>query len=149
MYTDINIRPLIVALISSFLVMFAISYAWHGVLLNDFYKLYLHTSPSLSKPVFYIILTSWYLLISAGMTMLIYLLREINTNPILKGVLLGAVVGFVLQLIFYSAGLTFYHNPSTHQIMVDMIWQIAEQSTGGWIIARFFYPANQGSGALA
>ncbi len=54
--------------------------------------------------------------------------------PLLRGVISGAAVGFILFALVTVLGISFTKNINVTYILVDCAWQIVEQIIGGVII---------------
>lgn len=114
----------LISWIVSGVIMFSLSYLWHGVFLNDFERL---TYP---RATFLTLSTIVYFGIALVLTALVSFL-EINKKPILKGFLIGMVLGFFIYLIAFVLGISFNSTPKFEYIALDVFWQIIEQAIGG------------------
>lgn len=117
--------------IFSGIVMFSLSYLWHGVILNDFERL---TYP---RATFLTLATIVYLGISLALTTL-NTFFEINKKPIFKGLILGLVLGFFIYLIAFVLGISFNSTPKFEYIALDVAWQMFEQGLGGLVCGLVF-----------
>ena len=117
----------------STVVMAAISYVWHGLALTDItdlrmdFWLYLGLS-SVAYLVIGLILT---LAIHFGIA------REwisLKTGFPLKSMLVGGGIGILIYLVVLLSGLSFASHGVQH-VVVDLIWQIVEQSIGGLMVS--------------
>ena len=113
-------------LISSAL-MYGISYAWHGLLLND-----LHSVPY-PLPLFLVLLALVYLGIGFGLTYVLSLLEK-RKRPLLHGIMVGSMIGFFIYLMAFTLGVSFTSSEAKH-VVVDFAWQMAEQGIGGVMIS--------------
>jgi uncharacterized membrane protein len=110
--------------------MYVAFYMWHGVFLNDLSRI------SFSKALFLSLAALVYLVIS----FLLYrtyeskLLEKYVSQPILRGVVSGFFIGFILFSIVTVLGISFTKNVNFTYILADCAWQIAEQIIGGFII---------------
>jgi membrane protease YdiL (CAAX protease family) len=111
--------------------MYAAFYLWHGILSTDFYRI------EYPKPIFLTLAGIVYFVISFVLYKIYELKfwRKITQNLFLRGVISGAVFGFLLFAIATVLGVGFSSGLSTKILMMDMVWQIIEQSIGGTIIA--------------
>jgi len=116
--------------IFSAIVMFALSYVWHGVLLNDLKML------SIPLPLFLLFASIAYLLIGALISKVytIEYFKNISKQLFVRGLLCGAVCGFVIFIIAFVTGISFAKNSTSTFILVDMTWQIIEQAIGGFAV---------------
>lgn len=123
--------------IASSVVMFALSYLWHGVFLTDFSRL------SYPKEIFLVIAALVYLIIGfvAAKAIDIKLLeKHFRRKPFLKGAISGAGLGFILFLISTVVGVSFSTGSKIENLLLDICWQVIEQGIGGLVVgvAHFF-----------
>ncbi|MBA3898589.1 MAG: hypothetical protein H0X62_00010 [Bacteroidetes bacterium] len=125
-------KKFLLAWILSTFVMFFMSFAWHGLLLNDFKKI------SYSIELFLLFLGLLYLLLGFFITFGISLIGN-NKNPLYTGLGIGITSGLLIFLIVFVLGssLSGIGIQPLHAT-IDFIWQILEQSTGG-ICAAMVY----------
>ena len=122
--------------IASSLVMFALSYIWHGIFLTDFSRL---TYP---KEVFLVIASFVYLIIGflAAKAIDIKVLDKFfKRKPIIKGAISGAGLGFILFLISTVVGVSFSTGSKLENLLLDVCWQVIEQSAGGAVVGIAHY----------
>ncbi|MBS1637096.1 MAG: hypothetical protein JST26_14355 [Bacteroidetes bacterium] len=110
--------------------MYVAFYVWHGLFLNDLSRI------SFSKAVFMALAALVYLVIS----FVIY--RAFNSrlakkiyNQFLRGVLVGAALGFILFSVITVLGISFTKNVTFTYMVADCGWQVVEQCIGGIIVA--------------
>jgi len=109
----------------SAVLMFGLSYLWHGVLLNDYARLKVPISVYLGLAGLV------YAVIAA---ILVYLYWYTHTRNLkYKGLYMGALMGFFIYLIAFVLGVSF-NQSSTEHIVVDFVWQMIEQGIGGSLI---------------
>ncbi len=119
------------AWIISAVVMFTLSYFWHGEVLNDFERIkYPHTT-------FLSLATIVYLGISLVLTIL-NTFFESKKKPIGKGIVLGLVLGLFVYLVTFVLGISFNSTPKLEYIALDVSWQLFEQGLGGLITGIVF-----------
>lgn len=110
--------------------MYVAFYFWHGVFLNDLNRL------SFPKVLFLSLAALVYLVIS----FIVYKTFESNflqkyiSHPLLRGVVGGFMVGFIIFSIVTVLGISFTKNINLTYLIADCVWQIAEQIIGGLII---------------
>lgn len=110
--------------------MYVAFYFWHGVFLNDLNRI------SFSKALFLSLAALVYLVIS----FLLYrtyeskLLSKYISHAILRGVVSGVMIGFILFALVTVLGISFTKNVNFTYIIADCAWQIAEQVIGGVVI---------------
>ncbi|MBI2721078.1 MAG: hypothetical protein HYX39_02770 [Bacteroidetes bacterium] len=109
--------------------MFTLFYMWHGVFLNDFKRIQF----PLSWFVTFAALT--YLIFSAGIYFLIdsQPMKWID-NVWIRGVACGLIAGFSFFMIATVVNISLTKNLSKTHLLVDCIWQMAEQTTGAMSI---------------
>lgn len=112
--------------------MAGLSYVWHGVALTDVAELRMSGLKYAGvSAVVYLVLAmvlTW--------TVHFFLGREwINLKGAfpLKAVVLGAVFGAGVYLLVLFTGLSFADH-GVHHVVVDLIWQVVEQSVGGLMV---------------
>jgi hypothetical protein len=111
--------------------MYAAFYLWHGILSTDFYRI------EYPKPIFLTLAGIVYFVISFVLYK-IYELKfwqRITHNLFLRGILAGTALGFLLFAITTVLGVGFSAGLSTKILLMDLVWQLLEQSIGGIIIA--------------
>ena len=111
--------------------MFSLSYLWHGVFLNDIVRL------SYPLGIFMTSSIVAYLILGFLLTK-IFLLKfhkHISERPFLKGLISGAILGMVSYLFTLAIGVSFSSSLTTKYILMDILWQIIEQSAGGITVA--------------
>ncbi len=123
--------------IGSSLVMFALSYIWHGLFLTDFSRL------SYPKELFLVFASFVYLIIGFIMAKAIdvkFLENHFKRKPIIKGAVAGAALGFTLFIISTVVGVSFSTGSKLENLLLDVCWQVIEQSFGGVAVglAHFF-----------
>lgn len=126
----LNIR-FFVAWILGALLMYSAFYLWHGVISTDFYRV------QYPKGIFLGLAAVVYLIISFVLYKVFELKfwNKITTNLFVKGALTGAIIGFILFAFTLVIGVGFSGSYSMKILMVDLIWQIIEQSIGGLVVA--------------
>ena len=124
----LNIR-FFVSWIFCALVMFSLFYAWHGIFLNDFKRI--------KFPISWFIMFAavTYLIFGAG----IYLLFESQImlgirNTFIRGLSCGVIAGFSLFMIATVVNISLTKHLSVQHLMVDCLWQIAEQTVGAMVV---------------
>ncbi|MES2568043.1 MAG: hypothetical protein V4565_14305 [Bacteroidota bacterium] len=105
-------------------------YFWHGVFLNDLNRI------SFSKALFLGLAALVYLVISFILyrTYESKLLAKYITQPVLRGVVSGAFLGFFLFAIVTVLGISLTKDVNITYILADCGWQLVEQVIGGVVI---------------
>ena len=130
-------KRFLISWIASSIVMFLLSYVWHGVFLTDFSRL------SYPKELFLFFAVFVYLIIGFIVAKAIDVKLTENyfkRRPVLKGALTGAVLGFTFFIISTVVGVSFSTGSKLENLLLDVSWQVIEQSIGGAVvgIAHFF-----------
>jgi hypothetical protein len=112
--------------------MFGLSYVWHGLILNDLSEV------SYPLPLFFFLAAIVYSFMGLVMTLTI-IKTEISTKKWLNGVIIGSVVGFFLYLIAFVVGVSFSSNAALEHVILDITWQMIEQSFGGLLIGYLYH----------
>lgn len=139
-------RRFFISWLLSTIVMFGVSYLWHGTVLNDFERL------NYPEPIFFSCAAVAYLIIGLALNKAhekfkkyVYdksTLESFKSKPILKGMITGAMCGFSVYIIALVVGISFNYNLSLQNILLDLSWQITEQTIGGLVVGvmyRIFY----------
>lgn len=110
--------------------MYVAFYFWHGVFLNDLSRI------SFPKVLFLSLTALVYLVISyiVYRTYETKFLQKYVSQPLLRGVVSGFAIGFILFSLVTVLGISFTKNVNITYIIADCGWQIAEQIIGGLII---------------
>ena len=126
-------RHILVPWLASTVVMFGLSFAWHGIALNDLREL--------KVPIaLYLCLSALaYLIIGLGITVMIHQFIQhkwivIKNGFPMMGLLAGIVVGFVVYLLAFIFGMSFADHRMMH-VLVDVLWQMVEQGLGGLLVS--------------
>lgn len=111
--------------------MYAVSYVWHGIVLNDLERL---TYP---KNMFLLLAAMVYLGLGLALTLAIHYIH-INKPKVFRGLFFGVAIGGFVYLIAFVFGISFHTQPKILHVAMDLTWQIIEQATGGLISAWVF-----------
>ncbi len=117
--------------------MFLLSYVWHGIFLTDFSRL------SYPKELFLIFAVFVYLIIGFVVAKAIdvkFLQDHFKRKPVIKGLVAGAALGSVFFLVSTVVGVSFSTGSKLENLLLDVCWQVIEQSAGGAVVglAHFF-----------
>lgn len=119
--------------ISSAVLMFGLSYVWHGLALNDLRELRIPVA-------LYLALSALaYVIIGLGVTVAMHQAIQhewigLRQGFPLKGMLVGAIIGFLVFLIAFLFGMSFTDHAVMH-VLADVTWQMFEQAMGGLFVA--------------
>jgi hypothetical protein len=123
-------KKFIISWIASSIVMFLLSYLWHGVLLNDF--------SMLNYPLgIFLLFASIVYLVTGALVAKVYTLEmfdRFTKHPFLKGLLSGALCGLLLYMISLVIGISFTKSITMQYMLIDITWQMIEQAIGGFVV---------------
>ena len=111
--------------------MFGLSYAWHGVFLNDVANLHYPLSIYLISSSVVYLLAGFLLVKLFSSNYAIQMFR----NFFARGLVSGALLGLVLYMVALVMGMTFTKGVTLTSILFDLPWQVFEQTFGGVVIA--------------
>jgi hypothetical protein len=114
--------------ISSSVVMFLISYVWHGLFLTDFSRISYPKGLFLTFAVIVYLIFGFVIVKAVEMDLMANYFKR---KPILKGAFVGAVLGFIFFLISTVVGVSFSTGSNLKNLLLDVCWQIIEQGVGG------------------
>ena len=129
-----NTKRFFLSWVLSALVMFSLSYLWHGIFLNDLQRL------SYPKGVFLTGSVITYLILGFLLTK-IYLMnfpKAIAKKPLIRGLIAGAGLGICTYIVSLVVGVSFNYSLNFKNILFDLSWQTIEQTFGGVSVA-FIY----------
>ena len=113
--------------------MYGLSYAWHGLLLNDVSEMHMSLGTYLA------LAGLAYALIAAGLTYVVHAALSrgwINIKmafPV-KAMGVGAIIGAGVYSVVFLSGLSFASHELQH-VFLDAVWQVVEQAIGGLMVA--------------
>lgn len=125
----------------SSLVMFGLSYVWHGVFLNDFERL------NYPKEIFLTGSVITYLILGFLVTQ-IYLMKfpkAIARKPLTRGIISGVLLGIATYVVALVIGVSFSTTLTTEYILFDLLWQAVEQMAGGITVAFVYISIYEGN----
>jgi len=120
-----------ISCLASSLVMFLLSYVWHGVILTDFSRL------SYSKHLFLFFAALVYLMIGFVVSKAIdlkILEKNFKRKPVVRGLISGALCGVAFFLVATVVGVSFSTGSRLENMLLDVTWQTIEQSLGGVVV---------------
>ena len=121
-------KRFIISCIASSLVMFLLSYVWHGILLTDFSRL------TYSKHLFLFFAAVVYIILGFVVSMAVdskVLDKHFKRRPVIRGAISGAVCGVALFMIATVVGISFSTGSKLENMLLDITWQVIEQTLGG------------------
>jgi hypothetical protein len=135
-------RKFFISWLVCFVVMYGLSYAWHGIVLNDFIKI------SYPKDVFLLIAGLVYFVIALLITVLTYMFKRIK-DSFKYGAFIGAGAGILIYSIAFLFGISFNAVIDPKLIAFDLAWQTFEQGFGGLVCAWVYRSMYQGEKRLS
>lgn len=117
--------------IISALLMYLCFYLFHGILTNDLIKI------SIPRTVFLTVAAFVYLALGFGMSVLLdasFFKKEIK-SVYTRAFIAGPLVGIFLYCVALVVGVSFSAKFSVVNMLVDISWQIVEQTVGIVVIA--------------
>lgn len=108
--------------------MFGASYLWHGVILTDFERM------AYPKGIFLSVAALVYLLISFVVNKayeMKFLSDRFPKMILVKGLIAGAICGALMFMVTMVVGVSFSNTLTIGNILLDLSWQMVEQSIGG------------------
>ncbi len=114
-------------LVSS-VVMFLLSYVWHGIFLTDFSRL---TYP---KEIFLLFASIVYLIIGFLVAKAVdskTLTAKFKRKPVVRGAIGGVLIGIACFLVATVVGISFSTGSRLQNMVLDITWQVIEQGIGG------------------
>ncbi len=126
-------RRILLPWLFSAVVMYALSFLWHGVALTDLQELRIPLPLYLAlSGLVYVVLG---LVITIGVHQsIMHEWISLKRGFPLMSMLLGAAVGFVVYLLVFILGMSFASREVVH-IVVDILWQMLEQGLGGLMVS--------------
>ncbi len=126
-------RHIVLPALLSALLMFGMSYVWHGLALTDLQEL------KIPLTLYFVLALLVYLVLGLVLTLVVH--KAIQYEWIsLKGAfpfmaaLIGTVAGFFVYLVIFVLGMTFTKHGMMH-VVVDILWQMVEQGLGGLAVS--------------
>jgi len=129
-------RHILLPWLFSTVVMFGLSYVWHGLVLNDLSDL-----KDLHVPLAKYLVMAGTTYLVLGLVLTIGIHKGIQFEWIsLKGpfpftaFLVGSALGLVVYLLLFASGMSFAKPGMVHMV-ADAIWQMFEQGVGGLMVS--------------
>jgi len=122
--------------IFSSIFMFMLSYAWHGLFLNDYERL------QFPQEIFLVFSGIVYLAIGFVIAKAIdasFLLKKIKRKPFVRGVIAGSICGMFLFVVANVIGVSFSAGFQIQSLLFDLTWQVIEETLGGCVVAIVHY----------
>jgi hypothetical protein len=126
-------RRFLVCWLPSAVLMFGLSYAWHGLALRDLETL------RVPLTLYFVLAGIVYLLVAAVLTVgidraILHNVVALKSGFPFKAMGLGALLGFMVYLMVFILGMSFTSHGAVH-IVVDVLWQMLEQGLGGMMVS--------------
>ncbi len=129
-----NTKKMVIALFTSFIVMFLLAGLWHMVIMADLYS----GPNSLEEPMLYFIALGYFVL--ALIMTYIYPKGYKGGKPVIEGLKFGILMGllWILPLNLVFLGVMESLEGSGTVIIVDVIWHVVEEGIGGIVIGLIY-----------
>ncbi|MGL4596451.1 MAG: hypothetical protein ACRCYO_02925, partial [Bacteroidia bacterium] len=122
------------AWIAASTIMFLGSYLWHGVALNDYERIVYPRGIFMAASAVVYLFVGF--LVSKVFTL--SFMDSISRHPLMRGMLGGLAVGFLVYLITLVAGVGFNTGFDVKFMIMDVAWQCVEQALGGLAVGLVF-----------
>ena len=111
--------------------MYLAFYLFHGVITNDIIKL------SIPKTLFLSVAAVVYLVVGFGMSLLFRStsLKKSIKKPFKRSLLIGILTALFMYGVAFTVGISFSFKVTLLNLLVDVSWQLIEQSIGAFSIA--------------
>jgi hypothetical protein len=126
-------KRFILSWLFSALSMFGISYAWHGIFLNDISHLQYPMGVFLVASIVYLFIG--FVLTKVFSSQFVH---NAFRNFFTRGLICGAILGLLFYMIALVMGISFSNSITLSSILFDVPWQIFEQAFGGLIVATVY-----------
>lgn len=115
----------------SAVLMYLAFYLFHGIITNDIIKL------SIPKTLFLSVSAVVYLIVAFGMSLLFKstTLKKNIKNPFRRSLLIGIITALFMYGVAFTVGISFSFKVTMLNLLVDVSWQLIEQSIGAFFIA--------------
>lgn len=120
--------------ILSSILMFAVSYLWHGVVLNDFERI------SYPFEIYLVSAGVVYLVIGFLMSRIFIaeFLDRYSEKAVPRGLLTGIGMGVIVFMSALVFGVSFSSMADMKFLVMDFIWQVVEQTVGGLAVGLIY-----------
>jgi hypothetical protein len=120
--------------IFSSVLMFGLSYLWHGLVLNDYARI---TYP---MGVYMVSAGIVYLVIGFLLSRIFIaeFLDRFTEKAIPRGLMAGGVLGVIVYMVALVVGVAFTPGLDMKYLLLDVAWQAIEQSVGGLIVGLVY-----------
>jgi hypothetical protein len=128
----LTLKRFLISWIITSIVMFILSYVWHGIFLNDFSRL------SYPKEIFLFFAAITYLIIGFVVVKVFeakFLEKLFYHRLFFKGLVKGFMCGFMFFIVATVVGVSFNTGTGIKNLLFDLAWQIFEQGIGGIVVS--------------
>lgn len=117
----------------SSLVMFGLSYVWHGLVLSDLEDL------KIPLVLYFVLAFIVYLVLGLVLTIGAHKAVQYEFISLKRAfpfmvMLMAAAVGFFVYLVIFVLGMSFAKSGGMH-VIIDVLWQMVEQGLGGLMVS--------------
>lgn len=130
-----NIKKLIIATLAAFVVMQVVGLLWHLVLIGDWHIANTYLAPKEPRLPELVFLGVFVL---AMMMSYVYPKGYSGGSPVTEGLKFGAIIGIIWVLPHSLIQHGTWVVMSTEMLVVDGLWHIVEQATGGLVIGLIY-----------
>lgn len=127
-------KRFIISWICTTIVMFGLSYLWHGVFLYDY--------AMISYPIGIYLTAAAIAYIFIGFLVtrafLLPVFDKISRHPLLRGPAIGFACGVMVYIVATVVHVTFNKDMDLKYLLLDITWQGIEQAFGGFIVGLVY-----------
>ena len=127
-------KRFVIGWIISSVLMFGLSYIWHGVILYDYaqitYPLGIYLTASAIAYLFIGFLVN--------RTFVMPFFDKISHHPLLRGPAIGFACGVLVYIIATVVHVTFNKDMDLKYLVLDITWQGIEQAFGGFVVGLVY-----------
>lgn len=116
------------------IVMFGLSYLWHGVFLYDYDLI------TYNKAIYFTAASIAYIFIAfmVNRAFLIPWFDKISRHPLLRGPAVGFACGVLVYIVATVVHVTFNKDMDLKYLILDITWQGIEQAFGGFVVGLVY-----------
>lgn len=121
------------------LVMFGLSYLWHGVFLYDYDMI------TYNKAIYFTAASIAYIFIGflVSRAFLMPFFDKITRQPVLRGFAVGFACGILVYIIATAVHVTFNKDMDLKYLLLDITWQGIEQAFGGMMVGIVYMAVHE------
>ncbi len=127
-------KRFIIGWIITSLLMFGLSYVWHGIVLYDYEQITYPIAIYLTSAAIAYLFIGF--LVSRAF--LIPFFDKISRNPLIRGPLIGFACGVLVYILATVVHVTFNKDMDLKYLVLDITWQGIEQAFGGFVVGLVY-----------